>query len=248
MLKALIVDDEINGVESLKTLLQSNCPAIEVMGAETDPAKAIEQIRKLKPDVLFLDIQMPRMSGFELLAQIKDVPCQVIFVTAYDQYAISAFRHNAVDYLLKPVIVSELIEAVNKLVSNAQSTEVVHTDLEKLLLKIRGSQNKKLAVTSMNEIMYIDTERISYLEADSNYTNIVLTNGDRLNSSKTLKEYESLLDPGQFFRVFKTYIINLQQVKKFIKTDGGYILMADGTHITVSRDKRQLVLELLASR
>jgi two-component system LytT family response regulator len=247
MIKAILIDDEINGVESLQTLIQENCSDVQVLETVTNPVLGIELIRKLKPDVLFLDIEMPEMSGFELLNKVKDVPLHVIFTTAYDQYAVRAFKHNAVDYLLKPIIISELIAAVERLSGRIGSSGSDYSSIESLLAKIQGTPAQKLAVRSMNEIVYVDMDQISYLEADSNYTNIYLITGEKLNSTKTLKEYEVMLDPKVFFRVFKANVINLKHVKKFIKEDGGYIIMSDGTNINVSRDKRQLLLDRLAS-
>ncbi|HEV7231322.1 MAG TPA: LytTR family DNA-binding domain-containing protein [Bacteroidia bacterium] len=248
MIKAILVDDEINGAEALGALIRENCPEVNVIAIETDPESGIDLIRRLHPDLLFLDIEMPLMSGFELLEKIKDIPVQVVFTTAFDQYAVKAFKHNAVDYLLKPVIVSELMASVERVASRVKANENnADFNLDSLLMKIRGLQTRKLAVPSMNEIIYVDQDSISYLEADSNYTNIILTTGEKLSSTKTLKEYEAMLDKD-FLRVFKTYIINLNHVKKFIKKDGGYILMSDGSNIAVSREKRQMVLEILSSR
>ncbi len=247
MIKAILIDDEINGVESLQTLIQENCSGVAVLETVTNPVLAIELIRKLKPDVIFLDIDMPEMSGFELLDKIKDIPIHVIFTTAYDQYAVRAFKHNAVDYLLKPIIISELTAAVSRLTGRIGTVNSDHTNLESLLMKIQGMTSQKLAVRSLNEIIYVDMDQIAYLEADSNYTNIFLITGEKLNSTKTLKEYEAMLDPKIFFRVFKANVINLKYVKKFIKEDGGYIVMTNGTNINVSRDKRQLLLDRLAA-
>src|ERR1051325_502116 len=244
---AIIVEDEINAAESLGALIRENCPQLNVTAIATSPEKGIELIRSRRPGVIFLDIQMPGMGGFELLDKVKDVPLQVIFTTAYDHYAVKAFRHNAVDYLLKPVIVSELVTAVEKLAGRQVSGDSI--DIAKLLQKLGGLHGSmRIAVPSINEIVYVETSCIMRLESDSNYTNIILQDGKRLNSTKTLKEFEAMLDPGVFFRVFKTYIVNLNQVGKYIKSDGGYIVMNDGTEIPVSREKRQLPLEKLTSR
>jgi two-component system LytT family response regulator len=246
MLKAIIIDDEIGGVEALRSLLAENCKELSVIGAETDPVKAIDQVRKLKPDLVFLDIQMPTMSGFELLERLKDAEFYVIFTTAYDQYAVKAFRHNAIDYLLKPIIISELIAAVDKVISYSENNSK-KASIERLREKIQGVLGgQKLAIPSMNDIVYIDTDQINRLESDSNYTNIIMVTGKKYNSSKTLKEYESLLNPDLFFRVFKTHIINLRHVERYIKGDGGYIVMTDGTKVPVSREKRQALLDLMA--
>ncbi|HYG53432.1 MAG TPA: LytTR family DNA-binding domain-containing protein [Flavobacteriales bacterium] len=247
ILKVIIIDDEINGVESLAALLAENCRNVDVKEAVSDPALGIEAIRKHCPDVVFLDIQMPAMSGFELLEKVKDISFHVVFITAYDHYAVKAFRHNAVDYLLKPLIVSELVDAVNK-ISTMEKDKPKLTNIAQLLEKIKSNTgSNKLAVSSMNEILYIDTDRIIRLESDSNYSNIILLDGKKINSTKTLKEYEHILDPKKFFRAFKTHIVNLDQVQKFIKTDGGYLIMADGTEVPVSREKKHRLLELLES-
>jgi two-component system, LytTR family, response regulator len=249
MMKAIIIDDEKDGVESLEMLLRENCPGVDIIGTATDPQQAAGLILQKRPQVVFLDIHMPGMSGFELLDKMKQVHFHVIFTTAYDHYAVQAFRANAVDYLLKPVIIGELVSAVNKVKNMVMSPQVGNSDIEALLEKIRTRQPvSRLAVSSMNEILYIDYAQISYLEADSNYTNIILRNGKRINSTKTLKEYEGMLDPASFFRVFKTHIINLAHVEKFIKGDGGYIVMNDGTRVPVSREKRQQLLEILGNR
>jgi two-component system LytT family response regulator len=246
-MKAFLIDDEIDGVEALSSLLAQNCKNVTVIGSETNPAKAVELIRKLQPDLVFLDIQMPGMSGFQLLEKVKDLPFQVIFTTAHNNYAVKAFRHNAVDYLLKPIIISELIEAVGK-VNVFSETKSPVTDIGKLLERLAGMQGgNKIAIASMNEIVYVDSDLINRLESDSNYTHIILQDGKKYTSTKTLKEYENMLNPSVFCRVFRTSIVNLRHVDKYVKMDGGYLVMSDGTKVPVSREKRQALLEILAS-
>ncbi len=246
-MKAFLIDDEIDGVEALSSLLAQNCKNVTVIGSETNPVKAVEQIRKLQPDLVFLDIQMPGMSGFQLLEKVKDLPFQVIFTTAHNNYAVKAFRHNAVDYLLKPIIISELIEAVGK-VNVLSETKSPVNDIGKLLERLAGMQGgNKIAIASMNEIVYVDSDLINRLESDSNYTHIILQDGKKYTSTKTLKEYENMLNPSVFCRVFRTCIVNLRHVEKYVKMDGGYLVMSDGTKVPVSREKRQALLEILAS-
>ena len=185
MLKAIIIDDEIDGAESLRSLILENCEGVAVAVIETSPEKGIELIKKIKPDVVFLDIEMPSMSGFELLETVKQIPFHVIFTTAYNHYAVKAFRHNAVDYLLKPIMVEELISAVNKLTSLSTNANAAEVSIEHLLQKLSGMRNKdKIAISSMNEIVYVELKDISHLEADSNYTNIFFTNGKRLSQNQ----------------------------------------------------------------
>ncbi len=248
MLKAIIIDDEINGAEVLQHLIRENCPNISINSIETSPLKAIKLIEKQVPDVIFLDIEMPDMSGFELLEKIKHLSLHVIFTTAYDNYALGAFKYNTIDYLLKPIIVSELIRAVNKLETKA-NTNSANTSISQFLEAIRLSQNQqKLAISSLNEIIYLDTEKIIRLESDWNYTNIFLVDGKNITSSKTLKDYENLLNPNIFFRTHKAFIINLNLVEKYVKSEGGYVIMKDNAKVSVAREKRQILINLLSKR
>lgn len=247
MFRGIIIDDEANSAELLRLLIAENCPAITVAATETSAEKGIALIDQLQPDVVFLDIEMPAMSGFQLLEKLKHTNFRVIFITAYDHYAIQAIKYNAFDYLLKPVLVEELISTVNKLADELRKKQPA-PGIEKLLEKLRASQTQgKLAVNSQNEVIYVEMNRIIRLEADSNYTSIVLSD-KKIVSSKTLKDYESLLNPSVFFRTHKAHLVNLDQVEKFVKSDGGYLVMKDNEQVPVSRDRRQLLLDLLASR
>ncbi|HXD92003.1 MAG TPA: LytTR family DNA-binding domain-containing protein [Bacteroidia bacterium] len=249
MIKGIIIDDEINSVELLEHLINDNCPDIDIIAAETSPKKGIELIEKHKPDVVFLDIEMPDMSGFELLELLKHLSFHVIFITAYDNYAIKAFKYNTIDYLLKPIIVGELTAAVDKLMVRTQSNNSADISIQKLLETIRTVQNQsKLAINALNEIVYVDINNIIRLESDSNYTHVILVDGKKIVSSKTLKEYETILDSGIFFRTHKTCIINLNHVQKYIKTDGGYIVTKDNFQVPISREKRTALLDALARR
>lgn len=248
MLKAIIIDDEINGAEVLQHLIQEYCPNVSVTSIETSTLKAIKLIEKQVPDVIFLDIEMPDMSGFELLEKIKHLSLHVIFTTAYNNYALRAFKYNTIDYLLKPIIASELIRAVSKL-ETKQNNNTTGVTINHFLEAIRLSQNQqKIAISSLNEIIYIETEKITRLESDSNYTNIFLVDGKNITSSKTLKEYENLLNPNMFFRTHKAFIINLHFVEKYVKSEGGYVVMKDNAKVSVSREKRQLLMDTLAIR
>ncbi len=248
MLKAIIIDDEINGAKFLEKLVTKNCQDIEVIGLETDPENGIELIKNNPPDVLFLDIEMPGMTGFEMLEQLKHLSFQVIFTTAYDNYALKAFKYNTVDYLLKPIAADDLIAAVNKLKTKV---DTVRDDLSilKLLEKLNYNQTvKRIVINSQNETIYIEPQKIIRLEADNNYTNVILIDGRKILSTKTLKDYENTLSLDVFFRCHKTAIVNINHIDRFVKTEGGYVVMTDHVQVTVSREKRQELLAILADK
>lgn len=246
MLKAIIVDDEEAGVESLKLMLKKYCPNVQVLATANSVKEAEEKINAAPPDIIFLDIAMPFANGFELLKRVKNKNFSVVFTTAYNEYALKAIKHNALDYLLKPIDSDELVEAVKK----CEEKKTRGTpDIEKIdnlmaaLAKTKKAQ--KLPVPTLEEIMYVDVEDIMRMEADSNYTHIYLMDKQKLTSSKTLKEYEQMLTNPNFFRVHKTHIINLDYVRKYIKGEGGYVVMADGSSVEVSRQKKAELLALL---
>jgi two-component system LytT family response regulator len=231
MQSAIILDDEINGAESLGILIREYCMDVKILSVETDPARALKAVRQLRPTLLFLDIEMPGISGFEFLNQLENPLPRVIFITAYSQYAVQAFRHNAVDYLLKPVIAQELIAAVNKLKERVQAEPLAREALQ-------TNSVGKIIANFQHEIIHIETDRIIRMEADSNYTHIYLTNNSKIISSKTLKEYEDILCPGNFYRVHKAHIVNIKQVSKYVRGDNAYLVMKDNSRIEVSRRKK----------
>lgn len=245
-MRAIIIDDEVNGMELLTSLLKDNCEQVKLVGQESDAQKALALVERERPDLVFLDIEMPEMSGFEFLEKLKHLSFHVIFTTAYDQYALKAFKYNTIDYLLKPIIVSELVAAVKKFETQNGSQ---HISIADLLKSIKNIPNKeKLAISSQSEIVYVEIADIIRLESDSNYTHFILRGGKKITASKTMKEYEGILDPGTFFRTHKTFIVNLNYVDKFVKADGGYIVMKDGGEVPVSRERRQELVNILAGR
>jgi len=246
MLKAIIVDDEEAGVESLKLLLEKKCPGVQVTATARSVNEAEEKIKANPPDVIFLDIAMPFANGFELLKRLKNKNFSVIFTTAYNEYALKAIKHNALDYLLKPVDGDELAESVKKCEEKKNNGSPDIQKIESLMASLAKAQKaQKLPVPTQEEIMYIEVNDIMRMEADSNYTHIYMTGKQKLISSKTLKEYEQMLLGQNFFRVHKTHIINLGYVRKYIKGEGGYVVMADGTSVEVSRQKKVELLTLL---
>ena len=233
---AIILDDEIRGANTLGVLIKDNCPEVNLISIETDSIQALEKINQLNPEILFLDIEMPGLNGFELLAELTDPLPKIIFITAYDQYAVRAFRHNAIDYLLKPVIVSELISSVNKV---NEKLKVQNALIEKGGPAILCQSNTtKIVVQCHNEIITIDTDHIVWLEADSNYTYIHLMDGRKITSAKTIQEYEAQLIAAGFYRIHKSRLINTNNVVKFVRGVDAYVIMKDKSCLEISRRKK----------
>jgi two-component system LytT family response regulator len=247
MLNAVIVDDEDSGARGLQKLLNRYCPQVNVAGMAHSIDEAEQKISASNPDVVFLDIEMPFGSGFDLLSRMKNIHFEVIFTTAYSQYAIKAFKHNAIDYLLKPIDPDELMEAVKKC-EEKKGRETL--DLKKIenLFSSLSQTNKvqKLPVHTPEGIIYLEADKVLRLEADGNYTKIYLEGGQKYISSRTLKDYEEMFHPKEFFRIHKTHLVNLRHVKQYIKGEGGEVLMSDGTLLEVSRYKKNELLALLS--
>ncbi len=246
MINAIIIDDEITGLESLQLSIEKYCPDVAIKGIFNSPEKGIEGIKNLKPDLVFLDIQMPAMSGFDVLKNVSPVTFDVIFVSAYDQYAIKAIKFSALDYLLKPVDVDELIQAVKKVKDRLNNkTNVHHYQSVLNNIQIRSGKIDKLAVPSAEGINFFNTQDIIYCKADGSYTTIILTNNQSFLVSKNLKDFESILSESGFCRVHHSYIINLRHVQKYIKGEGGYVILTDNHHVDISRRKKEEFLALL---
>lgn len=247
-MKALIVDDEVKGAKTLHALLTEYCKEIEVMAMAHSVEEAEKAIGVINPAVVFLDIEMPDGNGFELLEKFPKHSFQVIFTTAYDHFAIQAFKTNAVSYLLKPIDVDELVSAVAKLKQhdNAQQAERF-ANIETALNELRnqGKTNTRLAIQSVEGISFIEVDKIVRLEADSNYTHIFLVGGKKITSAKTLKDYETSLTQNNFFRVHNTHVVNLNHIERYIKGEGGYVVTTDNVTIEVSRRRKAELLEVL---
>ena len=244
MIKAILVDDELHGLETLNILLTDYCPDVKVMEKCPSAKKALEAIDKLKPDLVFLDIEMPVMNGFELLEQFDQIPFSVIFTTSYDQYAIKAIRFSALDYLLKPVDPKELIAAVNK-VNNKKQTPT-NEQLQMLMHQLQHKESKftKLAVPTSEGFELIPADNVIRCEADDNYTHLYLKNKTKIIASRTLKEMEEQLKEFSYFiRVHHSYIVNLNEVVKYVRGEGGYLVMTDESTVNVSRSRKEALLK-----
>ena len=241
MLKAIIVDDEPYCCEALATLLEDN-PEVEIISVCHNAADALAAIQKHSPNLVFLDVEMPKMNGFEMLEQLTDINFHLIFTTSYDQYALKAIRFSAIDYLLKPVDSEELQKAIQKVIHRSQKP--IAQQLEILMQKIHQPSTpiNKIAMPTMEGLQMIPVDSIISCESDSNYTILLLKNNKRIVVSRTLKEIEELLEEHSFVRVHRCYLANLNEVEKYVKGEGGYLVMSDGTSIDVSRAKKELLL------
>ena len=245
MITATIVDDEPYSCETLATLLERYCPDVKVLDICYSAASALKSINEQKPQLLFLDIEMPHMNGFELLEKLPDIDFELVFTTSYDQYAIKAFRFSALDYLLKPIDQDDLRKAVQKAVTSTDHGSP--QQIKVLLQKINHPSLvvNKLAIPTLEGLQMILIESIIHCEADRNYTIINIKGKQKIVASRTLKEIEELLDDYPFIRVHHSHIVNLNEVEKYVKGEGGYLMMSNGANIDVSRSRKEFLLKKL---
>jgi two-component system, LytTR family, response regulator len=244
MITAIIVDDEDKSRATLKTLVERYCPNVQVVDLCDSVNSALRSIEKNNPNLVFLDIEMPHLSGFDLLETAKNPEFDVVFTTAYGHYAIQAIKANAIDYLLKPVDIDELKTAIAKVEQKQKSTGDKMRNFESLLSSVK-SKSAKIAVPTFEGLQMVRAEEIIKCTADECYTHITLVNGKKLTVSKLLKEYEELLSDLNFLRIHNSCVINLAHVTKYVKGDGGYVLMSDGETCEVSRRKKNELLSRL---
>lgn len=240
MLQAVIIDDEISNIENLKILLNKYCPEITVAGTATNVEQGLLAIRELNPAILFLDIQMPDKGGFDLLKSIAAPDFEVIFVTAYDKYAIQAIKFSAIDYLLKPVNINELVNAVDRAIVNAER-KMQNKRLENLIRSISNKNQLRIAIPGNKETLFINPETILFCKSDNNYTIFHLKNEQKHISSKPIFEYEELLSAHGFIRCHQSYLVNSLFIKSWIKVDGDRLLIEGGHEIPISRNRKEKV-------
>lgn len=243
LMDAIIIDDEKHCRHVLSILLNRHCPEVKVVAECSDGPSALMTISKLKPALIFLDIEMPGMNGFELLERCNETDFSIIFTTAYNEYAIKAIRHSALDYLLKPVDKTELIQAVAKAEkqSNKQSGNI-----EKLMGLLREKKvHEPIALSTLGGLIVINTDDLLYCESNGPYTNFIFTEQKPILISKTLKEVEEVLVTRNFLRVHNSFLINMKYVQKYMNGNGGDVVMNNGKVIPVSRGKKAFFLEHL---
>ncbi|OQP40067.1 DNA-binding response regulator [Niastella yeongjuensis] len=244
MIKAICIDDEVHCLDTLALLLKEYCPQVQVIGQCRSAKKGLEVIESTKPDLVFLDIEMPGMNGFDMLEQFVEIPFAIIFITSYDQYAIKAIRFSALDYLLKPIDPKELIVAVQKVEARKSLPAAAQFDMLLKQINHKRSDFVKIAIPTAEGFELIPADEVIRCQANDNYTFIFIKNRSRVTACRTLKEMEELLEPFSFFiRVHHSWIVNLNEVIRYVRGEGGYLVMSDDSMVNVSRSRKESLLK-----
>jgi two-component system, LytTR family, response regulator len=243
MIKAILIDDEKNALEVLEMQLKEYCPEVEVIATASSGQKGIEAIKKYNPDVVFLDIEMPIKNGFDVLKETNQFTYKIVFTTAYDQFAIKAFKYATIDYLLKPIDIVELQEAVKKL--STSSNDDLKAKIEVLFNQLKGNEKytQKIALPIGEALQFFEPDEILRFESDSNYTHIYLLKGKKITLAKTLKEIEETVNGKPFFRVHQSHLVNMNHIQKLHKGEAAYLTMLDDSVISISRNKKDAFME-----
>ena len=236
-MKVMIIDDEPDSVSLLKLQLQKHCPTVQQIWGFTNPLKAIEEVALLRPDLVFLDIEMPLLNGFEFLQRLMPVDFSIVFITAYNQYALRAFKFNALDYLVKPVDTAELVATIARAEKKATPSLPPLAELQR---QLQGEQIKKIAIPCQSGIQFITLADIVYVEASDNYSRLILSDGRSLIVSKTLKDVQEVLEESHCLRVDRQYIVNLNHVAYF---KDGVLTLSDKTEVAVARNQKDKLIE-----
>ncbi|MEM6723728.1 MAG: LytTR family DNA-binding domain-containing protein [Bacteroidota bacterium] len=243
MIRTILIDDEEDALVILQRLLADQFPHVQILGVFTDPKMGLRALQHQEVDLLVLDIQMPGMTGFELLEQVPEQAFRTIFVTAHDQFAIKAIKFAALDYLLKPIDVDDLAEALSRFEAQ-QPTPFAYQGLLHNMKHQLGAKGR-LALPSSEGLDFIDVDQIIYCEAEGSYTRIHLVDQAPILVSRNLKELEQILAPDQFCRVHHAFLIHLRKVEKYVKGEGGYVIMSNGQSVDISRRKKEKFMQLI---
>lgn len=230
----------------LEWLLKTYCPDVIIDAMCDSGEKGIEAINKHRPDVVFLDIEMPKMNGFDMLEKFDKLFFDVVFTTAYNKFAIKAFKYSALNYLLKPVDPEDLQATIKRIEEKKSSTSKDQLNLLMQNIKNITQPVQRIALTTSDGLIFVETKDIMYCQAESNYTNVKLTNGKKILVAKTLKDIDETLSGKDFYRLHNSFLININQIKKFVRGDGGYVVMNDDMQVTVSRTRRDEFFEMFA--
>ena len=246
-MKVLIIDDEPDNVRLLALQLARHCPQVELVGQFTDSTDGLRAIQALRPGLVFLDIEMPVMNGFQLLERVGEINFHIVFVTAYDQYAVRAFRFSALDYLLKPIDTVDLIATIRRAETtariNPQQLDLMRQYYPTAASGVSPIAKGRIALPHASGMVFVETKQILYCEADSNYTRFHLVNGDQYVIAKTLGDVQDVLETGDFVRVHRQYMVNLEHIQKLVKGEGTYLLMTNGASIPVARQQKDRLME-----
>lgn len=247
MIKAIIVDDELGARESLSKMVEKNCKQIQVLAKADSMLSAYEAIINFKPDLVFLDVEMPNGNAFDLLEKLGSIDFDIIFTTAYDHYAIKGIKYSAIDYILKPIDPEELMLAVQRFEEKKGQKNMLDKKIQALLSNVKPENKlKKVGLPDGEGLIFINLSEIIRCDSDGNYTFFILTSGKKIIASRTLGEYEQMFADDNFFRVHRSHLVNLQHVKKYIKGEGGYVVMSDNSQVEVSRRNKIDFLERLS--
>jgi two-component system LytT family response regulator len=242
-MRAILIDDEADSLETTELLIENFCPQVTIIAVANDAERGIKMIDKMKPDLVFLDISMPKINGFELLNRLTFRAFELIFTTAYDKYAIEAFQVGAIHYLLKPIDTEELIKAVERVEAKLKQGEVT-PNINTIIQQVTANRQPKIAIPSLKGLEMLEVDNIIRCEADSNYTTIYLIS-NKILVTKTLKDLEILLSTYNFVRIHNSHLINLAHLKTYLKGEGGTVILSNGEQINVSRSRKSSLLEKL---
>jgi len=246
MLKAILIDDEKDALEVLLDEIEKHCPEIEVVDTCLSGEEGVKSIRKHTPDVVFLDIDMPGLNGFEVLEKVKNIDFEVVFTTAFEKYAIRAFRLSAIDYLLKPINKTELREATLRLMKHRENIRLFEERYKEFKDNLnQNNPHKKIILSTQKSHDLIALQDILYCEADGNYTTVYLVNVDKKLYSRKIKYIEEILESYNFFRVHTSFLVNLNHIKSYIKGDGGEVQLTNNKKIPVARKRKDELLKQL---
>ncbi len=248
MLKAIILDDEQESINALLLKLQHTCPEVDVVWTETDPLVVLRSISSKDCDILFIDVEMPELNGFGFLKALPQRNFEVVMVTAYSEYAIKAFKANAIDYLLKPVDTDELRDAVNKVQAKKNQNQQLEARLDMLSDIISKQHPGKIALHAAKEIHFVPINQIVRIEGENNYSIFYLDNGKKIVVTKTLKDYEEALTLQNFFRIHKSHIINIDYLVKLNKGEVYAVVMSDGSEIEISMRRKADFLKIMEGK
>jgi two-component system LytT family response regulator len=247
LLRAILVDDEINSLQNLQQKIEQFCPAVKIVVTAQQPEEAILFIHHYKPDVVFLDIDMPRMNGFKMIEELEEVNFEIVFTTAYNHYAVDAIRISAFDYLVKPVSVKDLQHCVDRLVESRNRLTRERLNILRQSLSEKISLDDKIAVPTIEGLKFLQINTIVRIEAGDGFSTVELNSGKSIRITMPLKELEEILLKYRFYRIHNSHLINLSFVDSYIRGDGGEVVMQNGDTISVSKRKKEEFLKLISS-